>query len=82
MTQFPKSLGLDLPDPFPGDIKVLPHFFEGVIGFFIDAETHLQDFLFRGVSVDRTRRVCSERFSWTTASEGATTFLSSIKSPR
>ena len=29
MAQLPQGLGLDLADPFPGDIKLLAHLFQG-----------------------------------------------------
>ena len=40
MAQFSKRLGFDLPDPLTGDGKILAHLFQGVIGFFPDAEPH------------------------------------------
>ena len=48
MAQFAQRLGLDLPDPLPGHIEILPHLFEGMIGLLVDAETHLQDLLLAG----------------------------------
>ena len=46
MPQLAQRLGLDLPDPLPGDGKVLPDLLKGVIGFLTDAETHAQHFFF------------------------------------
>ena len=51
VSEFAQRLGLDLPNTFARNGKLLTHLFEGVIRFFADAETHSQHLLF-------TRRQC------------------------
>src|ERR1700744_2903103 len=42
MTQLAQRLGFYLTDPLAGDIELLTHLFERVVGVHIDAETHAQ----------------------------------------
>ena len=42
MTQLAQGLGFDLPDAFAGDVELLAHFFQGVVGVHVDAEAHAQ----------------------------------------
>ena len=56
MSEFAQRLGLDLPNTLARNGKLLTHFFEGVIRFFPDAETHSQYLLF-------PRRQCCQDFS-------------------
>ena len=42
MTQFTQRFCLDLPNPFPRDIKLLTHLFKRVISVHVDAESHSQ----------------------------------------
>ena len=48
MAQFAQRLGLDLADALSGDIEILSHLLQGVIGLFIDTKPHLQDLLLPG----------------------------------
>jgi hypothetical protein len=41
-----QSLGLDLPDTLPGNVKLLPDFFKGMIGIHSDSKAHSQHSLF------------------------------------
>src|SRR4030042_3544255 len=40
-----QGLHLNLPDPFPGDIEVLPTLFQSMVMFLSDAKSHPQDLL-------------------------------------
>ena len=42
MPEFPERLGFYLPDAFPGDVKLLSDFFQGMVCIHPDAKTHLQ----------------------------------------
>src|SRR5450631_3110474 len=42
MTQLAQRLGLYLADPLAGDVELLAHLFERVIGVHVDAEAHAQ----------------------------------------
>ena len=46
MLQLPERLGFNLPDAFARYAKLLPHFFQSVIGVHADAEAHAQYALF------------------------------------
>ena len=48
MPELPQSLGLDLPDALPGDVKLLAHFLQGPGPPVLNAETKLKDFLLPG----------------------------------
>jgi len=45
MSQLTKGFGLNLADAFTGDRKILPDFFQGVIGFLANSKAHPQHFL-------------------------------------
>jgi hypothetical protein len=48
MAQASQGLGLDLADAFPGDVKIEAHFLQSQAVPVLEAEAHLQHFLFAG----------------------------------
>src|SRR5437868_5346787 len=48
VTQFPESLGFDLPDTFACHFEILPHFFERVIRRFADSKPFPENFFLTG----------------------------------
>ena len=42
MAQFAQGLGFDLADSLAGYVKLLAHFFQGVVGVHFDTEAHAQ----------------------------------------
>ena len=46
MPKLPECFRFDLPNALTGDIKVLTHFFEGVIRMFSNPKSHPKDALF------------------------------------
>ena len=43
VAQLAQGLGFDLADTLAGDVELLAHFLEGVVGVHVDAEAHAQD---------------------------------------
>ena len=43
MAQLAQGLGFDLADALAGDVELLAHFFQPVVGVHVDAEAHAQD---------------------------------------
>ena len=44
VSQLSQGLRLNLSNPLPGDFKILPDLFQGMVIFFSNAETHPQNF--------------------------------------
>lgn len=82
MTQFAQGFGFDLSNALTGHIKLFAHFFQSVVGIHVYAKTHAQDFGFAWVKLSKTSLVTSRKPEYMAASDGATLFASSMKSPK